>query len=176
MLTSNFYKLLDTELNQILDKNPNDKELHKHKDIANNKGYAFLVWFLAFYGQKSSYRNYITDGKDDNSCDIIFSNTDTQGQEIFYIVQSKWLNIATNEEGQLLRKGKVIKEYPKIEKEEFNAVVSEFTTVINGTRTAGINEKFNDKSKELVKHLEKNGKANSYFSQQQIIMMKLMIL
>ncbi len=163
MLTSNFYKLIDTELNQILDKNPNDQNLHKHKDVANNKGYAFLVWFLAFYGQKSLYRNYITDGKDDNSCDIIFSNTDTQGQEIFYIVQSKWLNIATNEEGQLLRKGKVITAYPKIEKEEFNAVVSEFTTVINGTRTAGINEKFNNKSKELVKHLEKNGKAKFLF-------------
>lgn len=163
MLTSNFYKLINAELYQILDKNPNDENLHKHKDVANNKGYAFLVWFLAFYGQKSSYRNYITDGKDDSSCDIIFSNMDTQGQEIFYVVQSKWLNIASDEEGQLLRKGKVVKEYPKIEKEEFNAVISEFTTVINGTRTAGTNEKFNNKSQELVKHLEKNGKAKFLF-------------
>lgn len=76
MLTTTFYKLLDGELNEILDKNPENQALHKHKDIKLNKGYAFMMWFLDFYGQKKSYQNYITDGSGDSSCDIIFSNQD----------------------------------------------------------------------------------------------------
>lgn len=169
MLTSVFYKLLDNELIQILDKNQDDQDLHKHKDISQNKGYAFMIWFLSFYSQKKSYKNYITDGKDDASCDIIFSNFDVEGKEIFYVVQSKWLNIVINEKGELLRKNKgksgIMSEhdYPQIAKEEFNAVISDFSTLVNGSRKEGKNEKFNHKYKELITHLEKNGKAKFIF-------------
>lgn len=163
MLTSTFYKLINTELEQILAKYPDDEELHKHKDDDQNKGYAFLVWFLDFYGQTKTYKRYITDGKDDSSCDIIFSNIDSQGQEIYYIVQSKWVNIKIGEDGQLLRKNKPIQEYPQIKKEEFNAVMSDFATVANGSRKEGKNEVFNQKYQNFITHLERNGKAKFIF-------------
>ena len=163
MLTSTFYKLINEELEQILDKNPDDQELHHHRDREQNKGYAFLIWFLDFYGQQKLYKNYITDGSDDSSCDIIFSNTDSQGQTVFYVVQSKWISMKINEEGQLLRKKKPIQVFPQIGKEEFNAVISDFTTVANGTRKPGRNERFNKKYEELIAHLEDNGKAKFIF-------------
>ncbi len=163
MLTNNFYKLLNEELVQILDNNKEDEELHKHKKDEQNKGYAFLIWFLNFYGQKTLYKQYITDGKDDSSCDIIFENTDSQGQRIFYVVQSKWVNITINEEGKLVKKGSLIQEFPKIGKEEFNAVIKEFDTVLDGSKKEGKNEKFNEKYRKLIEHLEANGKAKFIF-------------
>ncbi|WP_375560374.1 AIPR family protein [Bernardetia sp. OM2101] len=163
MLTNNFYKLLNKELVQILDNNKEDEELHKHKKDEQNKGYAFLIWFLNFYGQKTLYKQYITDGKDDSSCDIIFENTDSQGQRIFYVVQSKWINITINEEGNLVKKGSPIQEFPKIGKEEFNAVIKEFDTVLDGSKKEGKNEKFNEKYRKLIEHLEANGKAKFIF-------------
>jgi hypothetical protein len=163
MLTENFYKIVDKELKEILDKNPEDADMHKHPKEEDNKGYAFLVWFIAFYGQKKLYKNYITDGKGDSSCDIIFSNFDVENQEIYYIVQSKWLNLKINDKGQLLRSNKPIQVFPQIEKEEFNSVIAEFSTVANGSRKIGENEKFNEKYKDLIKHLEKNGKAKFIF-------------
>jgi hypothetical protein len=163
MQTSTFYKILNEELLQIIDKNPTDIELNKHKNIEQNKGYAFLIWFLDFYGQNKLYKNYITEGKDDSSCDIIFSNKDFEDNDIYYVVQSKWINCKINEDGQLLRKNKPIKEYPILDKEEFNAVLTEFTAVANGSRQEGKNEKFNQKYQDLITHLEKNGKAKFIF-------------
>ena len=163
MLTSIFYKLLNKELVDILEKNPEDEQLNNHKDINQNKGYAFLVWLLKFYGQKPSYKQYITDGKDDYSCDIIFSNIDAGNQKWFYVVQSKWLNIEINKEGKLIRKKKPIQKFPQIEKEEFNATIKDFDTVLDGARTAGNNERFNKKYAELIEHLENNGKAKFIF-------------
>ncbi len=163
MLTTNFYKLLNEELVQILDNNKEDEKLHSHKDDDQNKGYAFLIWFLNFYGQKTLYKQYITDGKDDRSCDIIFDNTDSQGQRIFYIIQSKWVNIKIDKNGNLIKKGKPIQEFSQIGKEEFNAVIKEFDTVLDGSRKEGKNEKFNKKYRELIAHLEANGKAKFIF-------------
>ena len=151
MLTTTFYQLLDNELNEILAKNLENQALHKHKDIKLNKGYAFIMWFLDFYGQKKSYQNYITDGSGDSSCDIIFSNQDVEENTIFYVVQSKWVNVNFNNT------------YPKISSQEFKATISDFTTVLNGTRVLGENVKFNQKYKELLAHLEKNGKAKFVF-------------
>ncbi|MCU0390610.1 MAG: AIPR family protein [Thermoflexibacter sp.] len=152
MEISKFYSLIDKELEAILDKYPNDEELHKHKKHRNqNKGYALLIWFLNFYGQKELYKNYITDGKDDSSCDIIFSNIDSQGDTIFYVVQSKWVNYDGT------------KEYPQIKKEEFNATIAEFSSILSGEKRETKNEKFNKKYQELITHLENNGKAKFIF-------------
>lgn len=148
MQTSTFYKILNEELIQIIDKNPTDEELNKHKNIGQNKGYAFLIWFLDFYGQNKSYKNYITDGKDDFSCDIIFAKSDIERNEIYYAVQSKWINS---------NKGK------EIDKKEFNSSLAEFSSIIDGSRKKGKNEKFNNKYDKLVSHLENNGKAKFIF-------------
>ncbi|CAA6827777.1 MAG: Unknown protein [uncultured Sulfurovum sp.] len=154
MKVKSFHKIIDAELEEVLTKYKGDVELHRHKNDEQNKGYAFLIWFLEFYGQKSLYKNYITDGKDDKSCDIIFSNIDSQGQEIFYIIQSKWVQYSEKKKDS---------SYPVIKKEEFNAALTDFSTILSGTKQEGRNERFNKKHEELITHLEKNGKAKFLF-------------
>jgi hypothetical protein len=154
MKVKDFHEIIDTELEEVLLKYKEDRELHRHKNNEQNKGYAFLIWFLEFYGQKSLYKNYITDGKDDKSCDIIFSNIDSQGQEIFYIIQSKWVQYSEKRKDT---------SYPVIKKEEFNAALTDFSTILSGTKQEGRNERFNKKYEDLITHLEKNGKAKFIF-------------
>jgi hypothetical protein len=163
MLTTEFYKLVDSELETIFERNPGIEALHTHKDNAHNKGYAFLIWFLDFYSQYPSYQRFITDGNGDNSCDIIFSNEDSMGENVFYVVQSKWLNIKQNEHGELVKKDKKIQEFPKLNKEEFKASLADFNAVLNGFKKSGENKNFDQKSDELIAHLEKNGKAKFIF-------------
>ena len=95
MVTEEFYKKIDADLEVLIEKYKNDAYLKKQRKDANNrKSYAFLIWFLEFYGQVSNYVNYITDGNDDKSCDIVFDKKDNQGNTVFYVVQSKWNNEA----------------------------------------------------------------------------------
>jgi hypothetical protein len=95
MKTKDFYQIIDKELNSLLVKYKEDEFLKKQKEPSNQKSYSLLIWFLEFYGKISNYTNFITDGSNDSSCDIIFDNKDNQGNKIFYIVQSKW-NISGN--------------------------------------------------------------------------------
>ena len=74
MRIEQFYNIIDTEITSLVDTYKDDEKIKRHKPIENKKSYAFLIWFLEFYGQKSLYKNYVTDGNDDYSCDIIFSN------------------------------------------------------------------------------------------------------
>jgi hypothetical protein len=97
MLTKDFYSIIDAELNILLEKYKNDKFIKKHNSsIDNQKSYALLIWFLEFYGKIFNYTNFITDGTDDSSCDIVFDRINNQGQQIFYIVQSKWNNASNS--------------------------------------------------------------------------------
>ena len=90
MKLQDFYSALDAELEQIIVDYPQDKRLHQNQD--GKKTYALLIWFLQFYGRKAIHTLYITEGDGDNSCDIIFPNIDTEGNKIYYVVQSKWNN------------------------------------------------------------------------------------
>jgi hypothetical protein len=93
MLTKDFYKLIDNELDVLLDKYKEDQFIKKHRSAVNNqKSYALLIWFLEFYRRISKYSDFITDGDNDSSCDIVFDNVNNQGERIFYVVQSKWNN------------------------------------------------------------------------------------
>lgn len=154
MKIPDFHTIVDSALEDILLKYKDDKVLNKHKDVNQNKGYAFLIWFLEFYGQKALYKNYITEGSDDYSCDIIFSSIDSQNRKVFYIIQSKWINFDV---------AKSKKDYPSIKSEEFNASLNDFRTILSGSRTAGKNERFNKKHEELIAHLEQNGTAKFIF-------------
>jgi hypothetical protein len=154
MLLQNFYQLITSELTNFLQENAGDVKTQTHKNQDFNKGYALLIWFLRFYGQKDLYMSYITDGTDDNSCDIIFSNKNADDEDIFYIVQSKNINFD-------LKKG--IKQYPLIDKTEFGHALNDFRVVLNGRRVLGKNQQFNRKYEELRKHLENNGKAKFIF-------------
>lgn len=108
-----------------------------------------LIWFLRFYGQKPHNQQYITDGPGDYACDIIFSNNDPGRDEIFYVVQSKW-STAKNI-------------HKEIEREEFNAALTDFNTILRGVPLSEKNEKFQEQYKKLIAHLKKNGKAKFVF-------------
>ena len=144
MYTSQFYQIINKELEECLDKNISDAKTHLHKNKDQNKGYAMLIWFLEFYGQKNTYQRFITDGKDDSACDIIFSNKNVEGEEIYYAVQSKWVNEPNSQKA--------------INKEELGYTISEFTKMLNGKKENGTNEAFNQKYIELIRHWEGNGK------------------
>ena len=90
MIISKFYEILNSELKTILDKYAADDKTRKHKDDNLNKGYALLIWFLDFYAQKEIYKSFITDGKEDSSCDIIFSNQNNQRIFRQIMKQSRW--------------------------------------------------------------------------------------
>ncbi len=149
-----FYELLQAEIDAILaaTENANDARLHQHKDPKNNRGYALLVWFLAFYEQTAAYRTYITEGSDDYSCDIIFHKTDARGKTVYYVVQSKNIHPQNPE-----------KNYPAIDKEELNAAVAEFRQLLDGLPLLSKNERFSEKYKELLQHLKNNGEAKFIF-------------
>jgi hypothetical protein len=145
MLTEDFYKQIDFELRDILEKYKDDAYIKKNKSAINNqKAYALLIWFLDFYGKKSDYSNYITDGDEDSSCDIVFDNLDNQGQKVFYIVQSKW-NIESNCNKE-------------VEKKDILQALNDFDTIIRGKKEK-VNAKLKSKIDELQEHLKQNGEV-----------------
>jgi AIPR protein len=155
MVIVKFYNIINEELSLILKNNPSDEKMHKHKNEVQNKGYALLVWFLQFYGQKDLYQSFITDGTDDSSCDIIFMNKNAQDEPIFYVIQSKYVHFDATKKKEAA--------FPKIEKEEFNSTLHDFSLVLSGARKVGKNKSFNQKYEALKKHLEENGKVKFIF-------------
>jgi hypothetical protein len=148
MKTRDFYHIIDNELDHLLDKYKDDEFLKKQKETSNQKSYALLIWFLEFYGKISNYTNFITDGNNDSSCDIIFDNKDNQGNKIFYIVQSKW-NISGNCEKET-------------NKDEILKALSDFETILRGEKK-NVNAKLAKKLEELDKHLKANGEVKFIF-------------
>lgn len=145
MNTEDFYKIVDAELSEIIEKYKDDEHIVKNQSAeTNRKSYALLIWFLNFYGKTSDYSTYITDGDDDSSCDIVFDSTDNQGQKVFYIVQSKW-NIITNCS-------------KKVEKKDVLQALSDFDTILRGKKEK-INDKLKQKLEELQVHLRANGEV-----------------
>ena len=141
MKLQDFYTLLNAELEEIIAENPDDKRLHQNQD--GKKSYAFLIWFLQFYGRKAIHTLYITEGDDDSSCDLIFSNIDTEGNKIFYVVQSKWNNAS--------------KISSKFDSGLFRATLSDFQNVLLGKKGITRNLNFNKNYEALKEHLNANG-------------------
>ena len=140
MFTRDFYNIIDSELKGLLEKYKADKFVQKHRNAINNQqSYALLIWFLEFYGKISNYTSFITDGDNDSSCDIIFDKKNNYGDNIFYIVQSKWNNTANSEK--------------EADKDEILKALSEFTTILRGEND-DLNDKLKLKLKELDKHLK----------------------
>ena len=148
MLTKDFYTIIDTELNELIRKYQDDEHIKKHKNPNDQKPYALLIWFLDFYGRKSDYSNYITEGKDDGSCDIVLDKTDNQGNKIFYIVQSKW-NIANKSEKET-------------DNDEIYKALNNFETILRGEKKS-VNEKLKAKLDELDLHIKANGQVKFIF-------------
>ena len=60
-----FYKILDAELDAIIKKNASDEEFIKRsKNDSQSKSYAFMVWFLEFYGKGIFRPSGLPDGDD----------------------------------------------------------------------------------------------------------------
>lgn len=149
MLTKDFYKLVDNELDVLLDKYKEDQFIKKHKSAVNNqKSYALLIWFLDFYGRISKYSDFITDGDNDSSCDIVFDNLNNQGERIFYVVQSKWNNESNSEK--------------ETDKDDILKALSDFETILRGEKQ-NINLKLRKKLEELDAHLKSNGEVKFIF-------------
>lgn len=150
MLSEQFYDIIDKELDVIIAENQQDIENKKLKQANQQKGYAFLIWFLKMYSpHKIRFKDYITDGTDDSSCDIIFSAKEN-GEEIFYVVQSKWNIKPKNIEG---------KQPPSINSDEVKKAILDFESLFRRDKPEGANALFNQKLVELHKHRVENGGA-----------------
>ena len=152
MLTKEFYNVIDSNLNILLEKYQDDEFIKKHQKnkgaINNQKSYALLIWFLEFYGRKSNYKDFITDGDKDSSCDIVFDNTNNQGDKIFYVVQSKWNNADNSEK--------------ETDKDEILKALNDFDTILRGEKQ-NVNEKIKAKLEDLDNHLKANGEVKFIF-------------
>ncbi len=144
-----FYNIIDGEIDELLEKYKDDVFIKKHKSSINNqKSYALLIWFLEFYGRKSNYADFITDGSDDSSCDIILDRLDNQGNQQFYIVQSKW-NTSNNVEKDT-------------NKDEILKSLSDFDTIMRGAKR-NVNPILKEKLEKLDVHLKSNGEVKFIF-------------
>ena len=152
MLTKEFYNVIDSNLNILLEKYQDDEFIKKHKKhkgaINNQKSYALLIWFLEFYGRKSNYKDFITDGDKDSSCDIVFDNTNNQGDKIFYVVQSKWNNADNSEK--------------ETDKDEILKALNDFDTILEGEKQ-NVHEKLKAKLEDLDNHRKANGEVKFIF-------------
>ena len=148
MRTPDFYKIIDGEIIELLEKYKNDAYLVKHKQMNNRKSFGFLIWFLETYSGLANYADFITDGDNDASCDIVFDKTDNQSKKVFYIVQSKW-----NQE-------------KNIEKDksrgEITKALNDFETILRGDKK-DVNDRLKDKLIELDAHLKANGEVKFIF-------------
>ncbi|WP_068616791.1 AIPR family protein [Paenibacillus tuaregi] len=148
MLIKHFYELINSELQNEIDIS-DDPIYKKYKKEDQKKSYAFLVWFLKFYGQTMYVKEYITDGEGDSSCDIIFNKKDSFGKETFYVVQSKWNNKRNSED--------------MFKSQELKYSINDFETMLRGHRKSTTNVKFNEKYKSLLEHLGNNGSVKFIF-------------
>jgi hypothetical protein len=149
MITKDFYNIIDSELSELIEKHKDDKLIKKHKSAINNqKSYALLIWFLDFYGRTSNYTDFITDGDNDSSCDIVFDKINNQGQKVFYIVQSKWNNENNSEKDT--------------NRDEILKALNDFETILRGEKQ-NVNEKLKVKLEQLDSHLKENGEVKFIF-------------
>ena len=151
MLTKNFYDILDKELEKIVGENPDFELIKRHKKNDEQKAAALLIWFLKFYAPAKGliYQRYITEGKEDNSCDIIFDMTDNLGKTTFYVVQSKWKSKNNSESA--------------INGTDIKASLNDFETLLRDGKVNSSNLHFKRKYDELITHYEKNGTVKFIF-------------
>lgn len=149
MIVTDFYHIIDKELDVLIEKYKDDALIKKHRSAINNqKSYVLLIWFLEFYGRISDYANFITDGDNDSSCDIVFDSINNQGNKVFYVVQSKW-NSADN----------AMKD---TNKDEILKALNDFESILSGKKK-NINDKLKAKLAELDLHLKANGEVKFIF-------------
>lgn len=165
-----FYRALDQKLQEIITRilkhcdedNITDHYLQRNqRSEENQKSYAFLLWFLEFYAQKEIYpdKNFITDGNDDYSCDIMINNksinaiahpNDASRSRTFVIVQSKWMTEKNSKSS--------------LEVKEINAALQQFDTLRDPTAPVhSKNARFMQGLTALREHIKTNGEVRYLF-------------
>lgn len=152
MDTTEFYRLVDKEIDILITRFKDNSYLKKQKKVDGKKSFAFLLWFLDRYSPGlTDIETFITDGHDDASCDIIFENKDNYGRKVFYVVQSKW-----NSESNIKGASGVTK--------EIKSCLSDFSLISRGKKTnSTINLNFNQKYKDLLEHISTSGETKFIF-------------
>lgn len=142
MTNEQFYDIFDQELHNLVEANPVLKTIHKN--LNNQKAYALLYWFLEFYGQVQGFEDYIVDGGNDNSCDIIYDQKNAEGEKIYYLIQSKWRN-----ENNFQK---------PLDEETFKKTLLDFGNILKGTDLdfAHSNEKFKKKYAQMISDRDNN--------------------
>lgn len=147
MTNKDFYHIIEQNLGEVLERHKDDSNLTKHKaGSTQQKSFAFLIWFLNFYGGIRNYKDYVTDGNNDGSCDIIYNKKDKFGNEVFYIVQSKWNNLKN-----ALKEGK-----EGSNKKDILLALSDFNSILAGDKE-NLNEKVTAQLEKLAEHTTNNG-------------------
>ena len=152
MNTKSFYKIIDTQLTKIINQYKDLPIIKSNNDLNGKKSAAFLLWYMQNYASNiSNPEDFIVDGTDDSSCDIIYKSIDEIGDEIFYVVQAKWFAesniLKTNGTGNIIK-----------------ACLSDFKLILSGKKTPStVNHKFNTQYTELLAHKNKNRRIEFIF-------------
>jgi AIPR protein len=144
MLTKDFYKLIDKELDTIIERyKTTNSYLKKHsKEPHNQKSYAFMVWFLEFYKQVNGYLSYITDSEGDGSCDLMFPYRNDEGNiETYCIVQSKWKSESNCEK--------------ELEAKEVYKALARFEAILNNEKE-NVNPEVKKRIEDFLTHTRQN--------------------
>jgi len=153
MINERFYDIIDEEIDDLIKIFKNNTHLKKQNENGK-KSFAFLLWFLKKYlpnQQLTEFEDLITEGNDDSSSDLIFTNTDQTGNEIYYVVQAKWFlkNNINNSKG--------------ISK-EIKACLSDFKLILSGKKEPSeVNINFNKQYQKFLDHKKNNGKVKFIF-------------
>lgn len=149
MKTEQFYDVVDTALVELIARYKSDPFIKRHhKNEENKKAYAFLIWFLEQYHGVANYKDFITDGNDDHSFDLVIDWSDQFNKRIFYVVQSKW-NSQSN-----CRKD--------IDKNEVLRFLQEAETALSG-EMPDANDAVKEQLARLKEHRRNNGEVRFIF-------------
>ncbi len=153
MRTEEFYQLLDGELEALVEDLKDSTAMQRQATRPDlQKSYALLVWFLGFYGKRFSvnYQQFVTDGSNDYSCDVVLTNVDRDGNKRFYVIQSKWNNAKNAKK--------------KVSSKEIKTAIADFNTLLEfDFEQLNPNKELLPKLKALKTHMDKNGELNFIF-------------
>ena len=147
-----FYDIIDSEIDKLSVPFKSNEHLKK-QDENGKKSFLFLLWFLTRYLPNcdlSELEVFITEGNDDSSCDLIFTNKDQSGKEIYYVVQAKWFA------KQNINKAKEITK-------EVKSCLSDFRLILSGKKESEHNLQFNTQYQKFINHKKENGKIKFIF-------------
>lgn len=153
MYNADFYKIIDQEIDKLNIKFKHNPFLQK-QDPKGKKSFGFLLWFLKTYLPNENLDNiekYITEGEGDHSCDLIFSNLNNLGEDVFYVIQAKWFTIKNISSNNKMTK-------------EIKACLTDFRLILSGKKTLSTrNINFEKRYEEFLKHKKNNGKIKFLF-------------